>query len=76
VALSEVAVEPGDTLDFVVDCVASPENDSFLWAPEVRLKTEAWKAADDFRGPDPLALDSWEKYAQVLLETNEFAFVD
>jgi hypothetical protein len=76
VALGEVAVEPGDTLDFIVDCLENPENDDFTWAPEVRLKTQSWKAADDFRGPDPLALDAWEKYAQVLLETNEFAFVD
>ena len=76
VALSEVRVEPGDTLDFIVDCLANPENDSFLWTPEVQMKPESWKAAEGFRGPDPILLDSWEKYAQVLLETNEFAFVD
>ena len=76
VALGEVQVEPGDTLDFVVDCLADPENDNFLWTPEVRMRSESWKAADGFRGPDPLLLDSWEKYVQVLLETNEFAFVD
>ncbi len=76
VALSEVAVEPGDTLDFIVDCLGDPENDSFTWAPEVQTKTESWKSAEGFRGPDPIALDAWEKYAQVLLETNEFAFVD
>jgi hypothetical protein len=76
VALGDVAVEPGDTLDFIVDCRAEAENDNFTWEPEVRLNTQSWKAAEGFEGPDPVALDIWEKYAQVLLETNEFAFVD
>jgi hypothetical protein len=83
VSLSEIAIESGDTVDFVVDCLHDAENDMFLWAPVVSLKSsaaeakpEVWKAAEGFRGPDPIALDAWEKYAQVLLETNEFAFVD
>ncbi len=33
----------------------------------------------DFKGPPPIApepLDAWEQYAQVLLMSNEFVFVD
>jgi hypothetical protein len=82
-SLSEIAVSKGDIIDFIVDCRNDPENDQFLWTPEIRLKTstsqakpDVWNAAEGFRGPAPIALDAWEKYAQVLLETNEFAFVD
>ena len=38
-----------------------------------------WDSAAEFSGPAPkpsLPLTPWEKYAQVLLESNEFAFVD
>ena len=38
-----------------------------------------WSAIKDFSGamaPPPPPLSPWEKYCQVLLETNEFAFVD
>ena len=35
-----------------------------------------WSAEEDFRGPAPRPLTIWERYAHVLLETNEFAFVD
>jgi hypothetical protein len=45
---------------------------------------ELWAAADFLRGEQahassgqaPPALSPWEKYAQVLLESNEFVFVD
>jgi hypothetical protein len=35
-----------------------------------------WNAAAQFAGPLPKRLGPWEKYAQVLLESNEFVFVD
>ena len=35
-----------------------------------------WSAAADFRGPAAQPLTAWEQYAQVLLLTNEFSFVD
>ena len=38
-----------------------------------------WDSAAEFAGPPPAVpkpLTPWEKYAQVLLESNEFAFVD
>jgi uncharacterized protein DUF1549/uncharacterized protein DUF1553/cytochrome c len=88
--LERVEVKAGDTLDFVVDCRTGPNHDSFTWAPVIRLvegtagaqsadgQTE-WNARTGFSGPkvvDSKSLSPWEKYAQVLLLSNEFMFVD
>ena len=74
--LNGIAVEPGDTLDFVVDSRKDPENDNFGWSPTIKVGVQTWSAKDDFAGPLPRPLSVWARYAQVLLETNEFAFVD
>ncbi len=82
--LNGIKIEKGDTLDFVVDGRADSENDGFRWAPSLKMtrskedapKGKAWSAKDDFRGPPPRRLTVWERFAHVLLETNEFAFVD
>jgi hypothetical protein len=79
--LSGLAVRRGETIDFVVDCRSEPNSDSFLWAPVVRMADpmEEWSALAGFGGPapkPPAPLSPWEKYAQVLLESNEFTFVD
>ena len=77
--LSGIKIEKGDTLDFVVDGLADSENDGFRWAPSVKMAgtlESVWSAKDDFRGPTPQPLTVWERYAHVLLQTNEFAFVD
>lgn len=77
-ALSGIPVEKGDTIDFIVDGRQDTENDAFNWAPKIHLagSENRWDAAKDFRGPSATPLTIWERYAQVLLETNEFAFVD
>ena len=82
--LNGIIIEKGDTLDFVVDGRADSENDGFRWTPTIKMtglnesepKETVWSAKEDFRGPTPQALTVWERYAHVLLETNEFAFVD
>jgi hypothetical protein len=81
--LTNVQVQAGDVLDFVVLCRGDAAGDEFRWSPLVRREGEEvagernqWSAAADFRGPPPAPLTPWEKYAQVLLLTNEFAFVD
>jgi hypothetical protein len=86
--VERIAVRRGDTLDFVVDCRADENSDGFEWAPKLRLLDEAagapaaaamtWDAAADFSGPQPPArpLSRLERYAQVVLMSNEFAFVD
>jgi hypothetical protein len=60
----------------------------FKWAPVIKLtqavsssgdgETE-WNAKKEFAGlpaPPPNPLNAWEKYAHVLLLSNEFLFVD
>jgi hypothetical protein len=40
---------------------------------------EAWDSQSTFGGPAPAApppMTAWEKYVHVLLESNEFVFVD
>ena len=74
--LNGIRVEKGDTLDFIVDSRRDPENDGFTWAPVIKVGERTWNAKNDFAGPRPQHLDIWARYAQVLLETNEFAFVD
>jgi hypothetical protein len=83
--VADLAVQAGDALDFVVDCLAGPAFDSFTWAPTIRLeptgdsvaRTE-WAAERDFARPDRTQppLTPLEQLAQVLLLSNEFAFVD
>jgi hypothetical protein len=74
--ISGVDVEAGDTIDFIVDGRDDREGDSFSWAPVITLGDKKWDAKADFRGPHPRPLTLLERYAQVLLQSNEFAFVD
>ena len=75
-----VKVEKGDILDFIVDGRSDSENDGFRWAPTVKMsgapKEIVWSAKEGFRGPAAMSLGAWERYARVLLQTNEFAFVE
>jgi hypothetical protein len=88
---ASVEVNRGDQIDFVVDLRDNLNNDDFTWAPVIKLanpQTTAlsagdaaaeWNAKKDFGGPPdppPRPLNAWEKYAQVLLLSNEFMFVD
>jgi hypothetical protein len=73
--VAAVEVKAGDTIDFIVECRADSEGDNFTWAPVITEGPRTWNAKD-FRGPEPLKLDLWARYAQVLLNTNEFAFVE
>jgi hypothetical protein len=76
--LPRVAVKRGDTIDFVVI-----GKGNFGWSPVVKLEggragelTE-WSAEKDFSGTvSPKHLEPWEKFAQVLLETNELTFIN
>jgi hypothetical protein len=74
--LSGIKVEKGDVISFVVDARLDPENDGFTWAPVIKSGEQTWNAKNDFAGPSSQPLDVWARFAQVLLETNEFAFVD
>ena len=55
--VSAFAVEPGDTVDFLVDCVGDVTSDSFVWNVELKLADDqgqplgVWNSATDFHGP-------------------------
>ena len=66
-------------------------SDSFSWTLKITREAPPagavagddsggyWDSAAEFAGPaakPPAPLSAWEKYAQVLLQSNEFAFVD
>ncbi len=76
--VASVEVKQGQTIDFVVDCLADDNHDGFLWAPVVRMVGGglSWDAKTGFQGPPPAPLTPLEAYAQVLLLTNEFLYVD
>ena len=77
--LDALMVEAGETIDFMVNCRGNDSGDSFEWAPVIRGDTGYWDARAMFAGPPPKRppqLRPWEQYAQVLLQTNEFMFVD
>jgi hypothetical protein len=82
IKVERLEVKQGDTLDFVADCRTSPNHDSFTWTINLRLDPPAaggrleWNSNTDFHGPTPKLLSVWERYAQALLLTNEFVFVD
>jgi hypothetical protein len=88
--LSGISVKKGDTIDFVIDRRATIDHDAFGWPVAVKLTgvqtaaggeapVTSFDAVTQFAAPPgkpPEGLNAWEKYAQALLETNEFAFVD
>lgn len=89
--LRNVEVKEGDTINFIADCRANVNYDSFEWAPEleleparpalvqsVELSPNRWSAQGDFAGPaaQPDPLSPWEKLAQVLLMSNELVFIE
>jgi hypothetical protein len=83
-----ISLKRGDTLDFIVDCRDDASADGYAWAPVIRdlhpdkdpHTTDAtiWDARQDFSGPKPAfhPLDPWQRFAQVLLMSNEFVFLD
>ena len=77
--LPKLLVKRGDTIDFVV---AGKGN--FNWAPVIKYLEAGkagdlaeWNAEKDFSGRTaPKHMEPWEKFAQVLLETNEMTFIN
>ena len=86
--VDRLEVKEGDAVDFVVEGKRNSEGDQFGWAPVItsldRAKVAAdslpttWDASLHFGDMEnlPASLDPWEKPAQVLLISNEFAFLD
>ena len=88
-SIEKIRVKEGDTIDFVTDCRGDEGFDSFQWIPRLKYtgasdtkdpnQRSRWQAKEDFSGPTPpkqKGLSALEKYAQVLLLSNETFFVD
>jgi len=80
-------VTAGSTVDFVIDCRGNATGDNFTWNSIIRKlddsqnppapTNDTWESNRQFRGPSGRRrLYAWEKYAQVLLETNELTFIN
>lgn len=79
--VEKLSVEPGDTIDFVVDCVGDVNSDSFNWSVDLKLVDQqsqllkTWNSSSDFRGPlsasvPQLVARAWQ-LAYQRLPTNE-----
>ncbi len=83
---TRIEVRKGDTIDFSV-LPGGGAQEGYTWTPFLRL-TDAegglpakhdWNAQSEFAGPPPAppkGMTPWEKYAQTLLLTNEFVYVN
>jgi len=81
--VTALEVRAGDTVDFLTDCRTNPNYDTFEWKVTVQFTrtsnrnlSRAWDSRQDFHGPLPEPLTRWQQYAQTLLLTNEFLFLD
>ncbi len=83
VNVDAIAVESGETIDFLVDIGEGLNSDQFLWGisltntPSDRENpTPGWNAKSDFPVNRVTPLSAWEQLAQTILCSNEFLFVD
>ena len=77
--VNTIQVKAGETLDFVVESRGDENSDTFEWRTVLTAQDgTVFSAKDQFHGPEkePVAMSRWAKLAHVLLQSNEFAFVD
>jgi Protein of unknown function (DUF1549)/Protein of unknown function (DUF1553)/Planctomycete cytochrome C len=61
-SVGKIAVQPGDTIDFVTDCRENVNSDSFEWRVQLELTDpagkviETWNSAAEFHGPSGSSL--------------------
>jgi hypothetical protein len=78
-AVDEIAVQRGDTIDFIVDASKGGSGNGFKWVVTIKRldgNAEEWNSLRDFRHPSVGALGAWERYAQTLLAAAEFLMID
>jgi hypothetical protein len=76
--VANLELSAGDTVDFVIEPGATSSFDGYRWAPEIRDASDPlskWHFTSQYAGPAELA-STWQNFAQALLGTNEFSFVD
>jgi len=86
-SLKMIAVKKGAVIDFVVDAIGDGYYDSFQWFPVLVAqdgkRERLWSSKRDFPSPkksvagkiQPGEFGPWQSYAQVLLMSNEFVFI-
>jgi hypothetical protein len=78
-AVSEIAVQRGDTIDFIADAGQGGSGNGFKWVVTIKRldgAVEDWDSMRDFRNPTVGALGAWERYAQALMAAVEFLMID
>ena len=70
------AVRKGETVDFLVDALEGDNSDGYGWSVSLTAGEKRWDAGAEFAGPPPPPLSRVALYAQALLMTDEFLFVD
>ena len=78
-SVARIELKSGETLDFILESKGDDNSDGFLWNNVLRTTDGVtFDAKKQFAGPPPKIdpFTPWERFAQVLLETNEFLFVD
>jgi cytochrome c553 len=80
ISITNFEVKRGEVIDFVCECGPTLFFDSFDWSIRLSLKSEErttqYVAAKSFNGKSSKPLAPWAQYAQVLLMSNEFVFID
>ena len=81
---TDLPVTAGESLDFLVAPAANPASDSYTWSPKIvfvadpNTPARTWDAKRDFGTTEkiPIPLPPLAALAQVLLLSNELAFID
>ena len=74
--VTNVVVQTGDTIDFIVDPITNDGFDSFEWSPTLYdAGGQTWSARQSF-GSILEPLNRLTLYVQALMMTNEFMFID
>jgi hypothetical protein len=85
---ADVEVHRGETIDFVVEARGTEPNAGFSWAPILQMDNTGadsakkpkltWDASKDFadNAENRRQYRIWDRFAQILLESNEFLFLD
>lgn len=76
--LATVTVQNGDTIDFMIDPMTSDNSDATNWSPKIFSTDgkQAWDAKANFSPPPAEPMTRLALYAQALMMTNEFLFID
>jgi hypothetical protein len=79
--VESLMVEPGETIDFIVDIGDVLNSDQYLWEATISESgkndnNSLWHSKLDFPTSAASQLSPWEQLAHILFCTNEFSFVD